>query len=77
MILPKGRRMASYKVKHRIGEEIEAYGVPGIITAVTIREGNRVYEVGYLDKDDKPSYFLAQECELQKSGSKSMGFRKE
>lgn len=67
--------MAKYTTRYKIGQKVEAHGIPGQITAVTIRKGYRQYEFSYV-KDGGPTACMCDEVEIQSCNDGSLGFRK-
>ncbi len=65
--------MARYAVKYGIGQRVEAHGIPGQITAVTLRKGHRAYEFSYV-KDGGPVSSWCEEVEIRSDNKNPLGF---
>ena len=67
--------MARHQSKYNIGQKVEVYGKPGMITAIFIRKGHRAYEFSY-SNDGTPTSCNCEEVEIRASNSNSIGFKK-
>ncbi len=66
----------NYDVKYYPGEEVLCHGVPGMVTAVTIRDnGGRCYEFTYVSNEGNPVCISSRECELKKNKMNDIGFK--
>ncbi len=67
--------MARYTSKFGIGQRVEVYGKPGLITAVFIRKGHRAYEFSYTN-DGTPTSCNCEEVEIFAGNDNPIGFVK-
>ena len=67
--------MARYTTKYKIGQRVEVQGIPGQITAVTVRKGYRSYEFSYV-KDGGPTCCNCEEVEIRTDNQDPLGFQK-
>ncbi len=68
--------MARYTTKYGIGQNVEVQGIPGQITAVTLRKGHRAYEFSYV-KDGGPTSCMCEEVEISNGNNNSLGFKRQ
>ncbi len=66
--------MARYTTKYGIGEQVQVYGKPGLITAVHIRKGHRAYEFSYTD-NGTPTSCNCEEVEIATCSDTPIGFK--
>ena len=69
--------MTRVNVKYPVGRMVclKVGGIPGMITAVTIRGKDRHYEFSY-SKDGTPSSVNVEEVEIEDLADRPFGFRK-
>ncbi len=67
--------MARYTTKYKIGQRVESQGIPGQITAITLRKGHRAYEFSYI-KDGGPTSCVCEEVEITSGNDNPLGFTK-
>ena len=68
--------MARINVKYPCKTKVNCGGIEGIVTAVFIRGKGRAYEFSYIGKDGDPKCVTTEECELEMSQTKPLGFRR-
>ncbi len=68
--------MITHSTKFGIGDLVEALGIPGIITAVFIRQDGCSYQFSYVNEGN-PTYCVCAEVELEFSSNRKVGFNKE
>jgi hypothetical protein len=66
--------MARYKTKYGIGEEVEVFGIAGVVTGVTINKGGKSYEFSYLG-DNGPTCCHCSEVEMNTRTRNELGFK--
>ncbi len=69
--------MAQISVKHKCGDNVSLSGIDGRVTAIFIRGRGRVYEFSYIDSDGNPKSCNVEECELEDSKPRPLGFGKD
>ena len=68
--------MTEHRTKYANGDEVEALGIPGVITAIYVRSGNVTYEFSY-PHEGQPKSCVCAEVELQMRSKSKIGFNKE
>ncbi len=66
--------MVTYKTRYGYGDNVCCQGMPGIVTAVFIRDRGICYEFSYISKDGDPCNCAVSECLLTKAEDDKMGF---
>ena len=65
--------MARYKTKYAINQKVEAHGLPGMVTAIHIRNRHRAYEFSYVGEGG-PTSCNCEEGEIKAVGDNKLGF---